>query len=330
MHRRKFIALSALTAPAVSFADKLYGQKKITSFEAPVVLSTWAPNKKANAAAWEVLSKNGNALDAVETGVKIPEADPDDQSVGYGGRPDRDGFVTLDACIMDHLGNCGSVMAMENIMHAISVARLVMEKTPHVQIVGIGAQKFALENGFEKINLLTEKSEKEWREWLKTSKYNLEYKIDNSLPPIQNHDTIGMVAMDKTGTLAGACSSSGMAYKMRGRVGDSPIIGAGLYVDGEIGAVACTGQGEEVVRIVGSHTVVEMMRHGYSPELACKEAIRRLVKLRGDKISPEWQVGFVALNKKGQYGCYSLTKNFTMAVRTSAGEKIIEAKSWVK
>jgi N4-(beta-N-acetylglucosaminyl)-L-asparaginase len=330
MQRRKFLALSALTTSAISLASKVSAQSNSKLVDAPLVLSTWEPNKKANATAWDVLVQNGKALDAIENGIKITEADPNDQSVGYGGRPDRDGFVTLDSCIMDHLGNCGSVMAMENIMHAISVARLVMEKTPHVQIVGIGAQKFALENGFEKVNLLTEKSENEWKEWLKSSHYNLEYKKDNSLPPMLNHDTIGMVALDKTGNLAGGCSSSGMAYKMRGRVGDSPIIGAGLYVDGEIGAVACTGQGEEVVRTVGSHTVVEMMRHGYSPELACKEAIRRLVKLRGKNMSPDWQVGYIALNKKGQYGCYALTRGFTMAVRSKSGEKIIEAKSWLK
>lgn len=327
MNRRKFIGISALTAPALVVSENVFA-KQFTS-NSPVVISTWEPNKNANAAAWEILKNNGLALDAVHKGVMVPEADPEDQSVGYGGLPDRDGRVTLDACIMDHLGNCGSVMALEYIMHPISVARLVMEKTPHVQIVGDGALQLALANGFKKENLLTAKSEAAWKEWLKKSKYDPMITVDNILEKIKtNHDTIGMVAIDNSGNLAGACSTSGMAYKLHGRVGDSPIIGAGLFVDNEVGAASATGVGEEVVRIVGSHTIVEMMRQGKSPEDACKEGIRRLVKLRGEQVAKTLQIGFIALNKAGEYGCFSMNDDFTMAVHSKNGPEIIKAKSW--
>ncbi len=294
----------------------------------PIVLSTWAHNKKANAEAWKVLEGKGTALDAVHQGVQVPEADPDDQSVGYGGLPDRDGKVTVDACIMDHAGNIGAVFALEHILHPISVARMVMEKTPHVQLAGDGALQFALEMGFEKTNLLTEKSKKAWEEWLKTSKYNPMNTVENILETIKdNHDTIGMLALDATGNLAGACTTSGMAYKMRGRVGDSPIIGSGLYVDNEVGAASATGVGEEVVRICGSHTVVEMMRQGHSPEEACKIAVERLVKMRGKEKTRDLQIGLIALNNAGEYGCYALNKNFTMAVQDGEGVKVVDAKS---
>ncbi|HYC28630.1 MAG TPA: N(4)-(beta-N-acetylglucosaminyl)-L-asparaginase, partial [Chitinophagaceae bacterium] len=305
----------------------------------PIVVSTWAPNVKANAEAWTILGKGGRALDAVEAGVKIPEADPTDQSVGYGGLPDRDGKVTLDACIMDELGNCGSVMALEHIVHAISVARLVMEKTPHVQIAGEGALQLALANGFKMENLLTPESERVWREWLKTSKYDptiidklLKEKNPsgaNEPQPIAggpyNHDTIGMIAMDTNGNISGACTTSGMAFKMHGRVGDSPVIGAGLYVDNEVGAATATGVGEEVVRICGSHTVVELMRQGMSPQDACKKAVERMIRLRKEK-SKGLQVGFIALNKKGEFGGYAIQKGFTYCVQTNAGSKVYEAK----
>lgn len=337
LNRRKFIQLTGLSTAFLStnsFAGVVPRGNK-----GPVVISTWAQNMKANKAAWDILHKGGRALDAVEAGVMIPEADPDDVSVGYGGYPDRDGKVTLDSCIMDEKGNCGAVMVIENIMHPIQVARLVMEKTPHVQLVGEGALQFALTEGFKQENLLTPSSEKAWREWLKTSKYDpltipkiLEkQKIDQEPYPwpvaALNHDTIGMIAMDVKGNISGACTTSGMAFKMRGRVGDSPIIGAGLFVDNETGAASSTGVGEEVVKICGSHTVVEMMRHGASPEQACKEAVRRIVKNNGVN-AKNVQVGFIAMNKKGEYGGYSVMKHFTMAVRTAVLEKSIDAKSW--
>jgi N4-(beta-N-acetylglucosaminyl)-L-asparaginase len=338
MNRKKFLQLTGISGLILSTKGI---QAATTQVRQPIVVSTWAPNIKANKAAWDVLSKGGAALDAVEAGVMIPEADPTDNSVGYGGLPDRDGKVTVDSCIMNHLGQCGSVMCLEQILHPIKVARLVMEQTPHVQLVGEGALQFALSKGFKKQNLLTPESEKAWKEWLKTSRYDpnrsvkeLEEKIErekNSHEPwpvaLLNHDTIGMVALDAQGNLSGACTTSGMAFKMRGRVGDSPIIGAGLFVDNEVGAATATGVGEEVVKICGAHTVVEMMRQGASPEDACKEAVKRIIRNNGAKANTV-QVGFLAINKKGEYGGYSVMKNFTMAVRHPQMETSVETKSW--
>src|SRR5690349_4719422 len=343
MLRRNFLR-SALLASASLWAGSAFsqsGRKTATKGPAknkPLVLSTWAPNVKANAEAWKTLAAGGRAIDAVEAGVRIPEADPEDQSVGYGGLPDRDGHVTLDACIMDEQGNCGSVAGLEYIMHPISVARLVMEKTPHVMLVGDGALQFALENGFKKENLLTKESEKAWKEWLKTAKYapvmNIENKLYQKAAPTKlpgnqyNHDTIGMLAIDAKGNISGACTTSGMAYKLHGRVGDSPIIGAGLYVDNEIGGATSTGVGEEVVRNVGSFLVVELMRQGYSPEDACKEAVMRIIRKKPET-AKNIQVGFLALNKKGEYGAYAIQQGFSYAVCTEQkNDLLIPGKSY--
>lgn len=336
--RRKFIQSSLAGSAAVLAGKPLRAMQEVPyqSIKGkPIVISTWDFGKAANAEAWKILSAGGRALDAVEAGVKVPEADESNQSVGYGGLPDRDGRVTLDACIMDEQYNCGSVMCLEHIIHAISVARLVMEKTPHVVLVGDGALQFALANGFKKENLLTPEAEKAWKEWLKTSKYepimNIEnklYKKENDPMPggINNHDTIGMVAMDTNGHLSGACTTSGMAYKMHGRVGDSPIIGAGLYVDNEVGAATSTGVGEEVIRIVGSHLVVELMRQGYKPETACRKAVERIISRSPEK-AKKVQVGFLAINKKGEYGAYALQPGFTYSVKSGKEETIYKAKS---
>lgn len=283
----------------------------------PLVISTWA-NQAANAAAWKILSQDGGALDAVEAGAMIPEGDPNDQSVGYGGRPDREGRVTLDACIMDHQSNCGSVAFLQTIKHPIQVARLVMEKTPHVMLAGEGALQFALANGFEAEDLLTSQSEKDWQEWLKTSEYKPKANIER-------HDTIGMLALDADGNLAGACTTSGMAWKLHGRVGDSPIIGAGLFVDGEIGAATATGVGEAVIQIAGSHTVVELMRQGHSPQEACKLAVDRVIKKNLQQKYEDLQIGFLALDIHGNYGGYSVQKGFQMAITDGEGEQLIDA-----
>lgn len=337
--RRRFLKASILTSGAIiGGSDKSFTvslKEDIVIQNKPVVISTWDFGKAANAAAWEVLKNKGRALDAVEAGVRVPEADPANQSVGLGGLPDRDGRVTLDACIMDDKYNCGSVMCLEHIVHAISVARLVMEKTPHIILSGDGALQFALSNGFKKEKLLTPGSEKTWKEWLRTSEYkpliNIEnklyHKTNDTMPggPF-NHDTIGMIAMDAMGNLSGACTTSGMAYKMHGRVGDSPMIGAGLYVDNEVGAVSATGVGEEVIRIVGSHLVVELMRQGMQPEAACKEAVQRIIK-RGAERSKNIQVGFIALNKAGKVGAYSLQKGFSYSVKREKEDNIYESES---
>lgn len=318
--RRQFIKHSVMGAASLGLITDLVQGQPNPVVGHPIVISTWDFGVPANQAAWEVLSRKGRALDAVEAGVKVAEADLSNPTVGKGGYPDRDGFVSLDACIMDEEGNCGSVAALEHIAHPISVARMVMEKTPHVMLVGEGALQFALENGFTKEDLLIPSSKEAWQDWLKEKQYkpimNIENKSFNTerLPGNQyNHDTIGMLALDAFGNLSGACTTSGMAFKMRGRVGDSPIIGAGLYVDNEIGGATSTGVGEEVIRTVGSFLVVELMRQGYSPEEACKEAVQRIVKKKPDT-AKEIQVGFLALNKKGEYGSYALQSGFSYAV----------------
>ena len=329
-NRRTFLKLSALSTAAIAIKPlQSLGKTSFiynTKTNKPIVLSTWRFGLEANAAAWEVLKTGGRSLDAVEAGVRVPEGDPAERSVGYGGRPDRDGRVTLDACIMDEFSNIGSVACLEYIKHPISVARAVMEKTPHVMLVGEGALQFALAQGFRKENLLVEESEKEWKEWLKTTQYK-------PLANIENHDTIGMVAMDANGNLSGACTTSGMAFKMHGRVGDSPIIGAGLYVDNEVGAATATGHGEEVIRTTGSYLVVELMRQGKSPEAACKEAVERIVKLqqRRNKNLKDIQIGFIALNKQGQYGAYCLQSGFNYAVYdTQDGNRLLDSAYYLK
>lgn len=326
-NRRDFLKTAALGSVAIALNPfDANASAPINPIKGkPIVLSTWNFGIKANQAAWSVLRKNGRALDAVETGVKVTEADPEERSVGYGGRPDRDGRVTLDACIMDEKANIGSVACLEHIVHPISVARAVMEKTPHVMLTGEGALAFALAQGFKKENLLTETSEKEWREWLKKSEYKPKANIEN-------HDTIGMIAMDADGNLSGACTTSGMAYKMHGRIGDSPIIGAGLYVDNEIGAATATGHGEEVIRIAGCHLVVELMRHGRSAQKACEEAVARIVKLtelRGKKLS-DIQVGFIAIDKKGKTGAYCVQGGFNYAQYDEKGNRLIDAPYYLK
>jgi N4-(beta-N-acetylglucosaminyl)-L-asparaginase len=331
MQRRFFLKVAGLTLPLVPRAEKLLNINGKPD-KGPIVVSTWDFGREANAASWKILSAGGRAVDAIEEGALVPENDPKNQTVGYGGLPDRDGRVTLDACIMDENGNCGSVMCLEFIRHPISVARKVMEKTPHIVLVGDGALKFALENGFSKENLLTPESERAWRKWLKESKYEPRINIENESlrqqPPMpggkDNHDTIGMLARDSSGNLSGGCTTSGMAFKLPGRVGDSPIIGAGLFVDNEVGAATATGVGEEVIRCVGSHLVVELMRQGMSPEKACRKAVERIANRDREK-ARNIQVGFLALHRNGSYGGYALQEGFSFAVRSQQEERIVKA-----
>lgn len=310
-------AIGVCTAPFLNVVsyDAKNSEKGI---QFPIVISTWYAGLKANKEALHILKKGGNSLDAVENGVKIAEADPGNQYVGIGGKPDRDGHVTLDASIMDWKGNAGSVSFMQGICHPISVARRVMEKTPHVMLVGAGAQQFAIEEGFEKINLLTMQSKKDWKEWKKTSEYK---PIINT----ENHDTIGQLAIDKSGNISGACTTSGMAYKMHGRVGDSPIIGAGLFVDNEIGGAVATGLGEAVLRTLTSFLVVEFMRNGHSPQKACEMAIARLVKKHSNH--KDFQVAIIALDKKGNHGSFAIQKGFEYALAHGNENALAEAKS---
>lgn len=334
-NRRNFLQLTLLGAAGFLSSRSFAGQRRGTR---PLVISTWNEGINANKAAWQVLRNGGRALDAVEAGVRVTEASQN-CCVGLGANPDRDGIVTLDACIMDERGNCGSVGALERIKHPISVARRVMEKTPHVMLVGEGAQRFAVAEGFPlEPQQLSPEAEKAYKDWLKKSEYkpvmNIENKGHGPSAPLKfengewNHDTIGMVALDAHGNLSGSCTTSGMGFKMRGRLGDSPIIGAGLYVDNEIGAATSTGVGEEVIKICGTHLVVELMRQGYSPEAACKKAVERMVKRDAAK-AKEIQVGFIAINKKGEYGGYCLQKGFNYAV-CHADDKnfMVDGKHW--
>ncbi|TDY10647.1 isoaspartyl peptidase/L-asparaginase family protein [Meridianimaribacter flavus] len=315
MKRRHFIKNASLTGVGLTVGSSIIAcaqensKTEKTSVVAnpkaslPLVIATWnVPN--ATSKAWETLKNGGSALDAVEKGCMVEEADVNNTSVGKGGLPDRDGHVTLDACIMDKHGNCGSVVYLENIVHAVSVARKVMEDTPHVMLAGKGAEQYAYELGMPKDNLLTESSKKAWEEW----KVKSEYK---PIINIENHDTIGMLAIDENGDISGACTTSGLAYKMTGRVGDSPIIGSGLFVDNEIGACVATGLGEEVVKTVGSFLVVELMRQGKSPQEACEEAINRIVSKPNSNYK-DFQVGYIAVNKQGETGSYSIHNGFSM------------------
>ncbi len=330
MKRRNFLKNSTLSTAGIISAPLIASCQETkkdstpiaTTLESvkPIVICTWN-FKNATAKAWEVLKKGGSSLDAVEQGVMVEEADLGNETVGNGGRPDRDGNVTLDACIMDKDGNCGAVLCMENIAHPISVARKVMEDTPHVMLAGKGAEQFAYEKGFPKTNLLTEKAKKDWLEWKKKSKYE-------TIINIENHDTIGMLARDKDGDIAGACTTSGMAYKMAGRVGDSPIIGAGLFVDNEIGAATATGVGEEVVRTVGSFLIVELMRQGKSPQEACEEGVRRIMKKNKDR--RDFQIGFIAINKKGETGGYCIHPGFSYSSYSEEGQQNNTTETFLK
>ena len=326
-NRRDFIKLSALVGGSIITQSACSPKEQQTKNETPlpveikkpIVISTWRHGIEANQAAWEVLKTGGSALDAVEKGVMVTESNPENSSVGLGGRPDREGVVTLDACIMNHENECGAVAFLQNIENPISVARKVMEDTQHVMLAGEGALQFAIEKGFKETNLLTEKSKEAWLKWLEESKYE-------PIINIENHDTIGLLAMDEAGNLSGACTTSGMAYKLHGRVGDSPIIGAGLFVDNEIGAACATGMGEAVIRIAGSAIVVELMRQGKSPQQACKEAVERIVKKH--KNIENLQVGFIALNRNGEHGGYSVYNGFDYALRDKKEEKMVEVESF--
>ena len=280
-------------------------------------ISTWKTTE-ANQKAGQMLDKGEHALDAAVAGVAIEEENPKNTTVGYGGAPDRTGKVTLDACVMNRLGDCGSVVAVENIVNVARLAKDVMEKTPHVMLSGKGAEEFAISQGYKKTDLLTDKSKKEWEEWLKDQDYR-------PIINIENHDTIGMLCIDKNNKLSGACTTSGLAYKMKGRVGDSPIIGSGLFIDNKIGGAVATGLGEEVVKTVGSFLVVELMRQGLSPQEACEKAVKRIVSNNSQE--NKFQVAYIAMNKKGEVGSYSIEPGFTYMDYLNGENKEIFSKS---
>lgn len=313
MDRRSFVKLTGLAATSLAVATCTTNSPPTPSLRKPLVIATWA-NRKAIDAAWQILSNDGSALDAVEQGARVPEADPQDRSVGYGGHPDRTGRMTLDASIMDGQGNCGAVGMLEDIKHPVSLARVVMEKTPHVMIVGDGGKKLALEHGFVEENILSEESKADYDRWLETNE-----EVSPFEHPTEDHDSIGILAIDANNALAGACSTSGMSYKLRGRLGDAPVIGAGLFVDDEVGAATATGNGEEMIRIAGAHLIVERMRMGDTPQQACEEAIRRVIKKHGDK-AKEIMVCFLAISKTGEIGAWSTTPGFEYTVKSADTE----------
>jgi len=297
-----------------------FKKPRFKNFSGPRIISTWNHGFEANKVAWKNLSSGNGGLTAVEFGVRVSEDDPNETSVGLGGLPDRTGIVTLDACIMDKNNDCGSVSFLQNIKNPISVARMVMEKTPHIMLSGKGAYDFAIEQGFKSQNLLTKKSKDAWEKWKKSSDYK-------PVINIENHDTISMLLIDENQDLFGACTTSGAAWKLHGRVGDSPIIGAGLFLDNDIGAAAATGLGEAVIRTSGSAMVVEVMRQGASPLEACKEIVNRISKIHKNR--PEWeylQVGFIAVSKQGEHAGYSLKKGFNYALHDTKNQKMIDAK----
>ncbi len=313
MKRRDFLRSSALGL-AVPSSLMNAGTLK-TNKNNPVICSTWNFGLPANELAWKVLDNGGKAMDAAEAGARHAESDQENSSVGFGGLPDEKGNVTLDACVMDSTGNAGSVAFLQNIKHPVSVARKIMEETKHVMLVGEGARQFAVSNGFEEINLLTEQSEKDWKKWLKERK---------EMTPHETHDTLSVLVQDKMGDLAGACTTSGWAYKMHGRVGDSPIIGAGLFVDNEIGCAAATGLGEEVIKTTGSFLVVELMRQGYDPTKACEEALNRVIKAHNG--NPDFQIGYIALRKDGEIGSACLRWSFEYALARGGENKLHKIK----
>ncbi len=327
--RRTFLKSSILSSslllPGVvkKGANLLSRQKQSEKTYKPLIVSTWNHGLEANEKAWEVLHQTGSILDAVEEGVKVTEADPASRTVGLYGFPDREGIVTLDASIMKGNGDCGSVCFVRQVKHPITLARRVMEKTPHVMLAGEGARQFAIAEGFPlEEEVLHPESEKDYKEWLKEAEYR-------PVINIENHDTIGMVGLDAYGNLAGSCTTSGLAFKMHGRVGDSPIIGAGLYVDNEAGAATATGMGETIIKICGSFLVVELMRNGRSPQEACEEAIARLIDKNRDNIE-NMQAGFIAINKDGEYGGYAVHPGFNYAVKHEGGNELEDAKSSFK
>jgi isoaspartyl peptidase/L-asparaginase-like protein (Ntn-hydrolase superfamily) len=323
MSRRRFLKNLGLAGAGLAFnplkasTESLYFNPPLK--DSPLVISTWIHGMEANAGAWTILGEGGTALDAVQKGVAVTESDMNNRSVGLAGRPDRDGHVTLDACIMDHDSRCGSVAFLEDIQHPIDVARAIMDKTPHVMLVGEGAQKWALENGFSKVDFEVPIPEvqKDYENWLIKSEYKTGVNVEN-------HDTIGMLALDASGRMAGACTTSGMAYKIRGRVGDSPIIGAGLFIDGDVGGATASGVGEAMIRTAGCSAVVESMRRGASPEEACYDIVQRILKKHPGVEG--MQVGFLAMNMQGEYGGFSVYNGFNYALRSKDRNEMVDAK----
>ena len=283
-----------------------------------IVVSTWRFGLASNQPAWEILKNGGSALDAVVRGVEVAERDPAIKSVGFGGYPNAEGEVEVDAAVMDGrtLGY-GAVAGLRNIATATAVARRVMEKTDHVLLVGNGALKFARAQGFEECLMLTEQGREAWEKW----------KRERTGAPADAHDTIGMIALDQHGDLAAACTTSGAAFKLPGRVGDSPLIGSGLYADNDAGAAAATGRGEEIVRTCGSFAVVEHMRQGKSPQEACEAVVQHLIA-RVPSARP-YQMAYIAIDKYGNWGAAAARSGFLAAVTSNAENQLYKSRYFI-
>ncbi len=328
--RREFLGIAGVIVGAGSITSTLPSPPATL----PVVISS-QNGMKATAKAMEILRAGGKPLDAVIAGVNIVEDDPNDHSVGYGGLPNEDGEVELDASVMDGLTcRCGAVGALKNIKNPSKVARMVMERTDHIFLVGEGALKFALRMGFPKEELLTDYSRQKWVEWRSrlsnTDAWLSEEEAGTELGQVvQTHGTINCLAVDANGNIAGTTTTSGLSWKIAGRVGDSPIIGAGLYVDNEVGAGGSTGRGEANIKVCGGHTLVELMRLGKSPEQACLETLQRVVKTTREKRlhfpdgKPNFNLSYYAVNKKGEYAAASLYPSH-FCVNTGGESKRLE------
>jgi len=311
MERRQFLRTGTLAWAGLSLACER--RDASAKAELPVVISTWDFGRVANEETVRRLARGTTVLDAVQHGVMQIEADPEETSVGIGGYPNREGVVELDASIMDgRTLNAGSVAALRNIKHPVAVARRVMDETPHVLLVGDGARRFALQHGFEEEDLLTDSAREAW-----------ENRRTDGSPP--SHDTIGMVALADGGRMAGACTTSGLAWKLPGRVGDSPLIGHGMYCDDQAGGAAATGVGEEVIKVCGSYQVVEFMRQGLEPEEAVRRVLQRI--LRRERSGEAPQVGFVALRADGRVGFASTRTGFRVAVSRGGRHEVLDASS---
>ncbi|MGB5982488.1 MAG: N(4)-(beta-N-acetylglucosaminyl)-L-asparaginase [Nonlabens sp.] len=324
MNRSDFIKLSAAGGVSLTLGSHLLScattkSKKTMNKIKPISICTWGFTK-ANAAAGRALKSGMDALDAAITGVQVEEENIKNTTVGKGGTPDREGHVTLDACVMDHNGDAGSVVYVEGYTKVAALAKIVMEKTPHVMLAGRGAEQLAEKNGFKKEQLLNENTEAKYREWLKTSDYKPAINIEN-------HDTIGMLCMDQNGDIAGACTTSGLAYKMHGRVGDSPIIGSGLFIDNKVGGAAATGMGEKIMKSVGSFLIVELMRQGRSPQEACEEALMRIVEKGGYE---DFQIAYIAMDKMGRTGSFCIHPGFAMMRYQNEKNERINSPSYIK
>lgn len=319
--RRTFCRLGALAAGA-SLASSCAALRPGATGVRPVVLSTWDHGHPANAAALEVLARGGSALDAAEAGARVVESHCPDRSVGLMGMPDRTGVVTLDAAVMTDDGRAGAVAFVQGVEHPVTLARMVMERTPHVMLAGAGAEAFALSQGVPVARRTLDEAQQEalarWR-------------ANQPAPPSgpDNHDTITILVLDAGGIMAGASTTSGVAFKMHGRIGDSPILGAGIYVEAGVGGAVCTGLGETVMRTLGAHAAVELMRQGMSPQEACEEAVRRLIR-RNREPATSYQVGMLALDHRGRAGAYAVQPGFRYALARGTENVVHDAAHAVR